>query len=310
MGLGELLDAAFKLLRADFGQLLLAVGVVVIPTQILLTALGASLSTDLFATLEANPEAIDTVLDEAAVVLPGFLLVGILSAVLLLLASGAVIRIGAARYLGGSERAADALRAVGRRALPLIGSQLLVGLIILAVILVPLAVGIVGLAAGVDALAVIGFLALVPAVILAIYLYIALFLTAPPVLLEGAGAAASLRRSRQLVRGRWWPVFGIVLVANIVLGFVGIAVGGLFTGLGGAFPTEWYGWVLTAIGAILTSLVTEPVIALVTLLLYADARIRKEGLDLQLRAGASSPPPGPLDATGGAAPWTPGPSPG
>ena len=309
MTLGELLDAAFKLLRADFGAFLLAVGAVVIPTQILLTALSASFSTDLFATLEANPDAFDTVLNDVSAVLPGFVLVAVVSEVLLLLAAAAVIRIGAARYLGGTEGAADALRAAGRRALALIGSRLLIGLLIMAIILIPIVVGVVGAVTDVTAVAVVGFVAAVPATVLAFYLYVGFLLSVPAIMLEGAGAVASLGRSRRLVRGRWWPVFGIFLVANCVVGFVGLAVGGVFSAVGAALPTEWYGWVLTGIGAILTSLVVEPIIALVTLLLYADTRIRKEGLDLQLRTAPAEPGPGSLGAPGPAG-WSPGVSPG
>lgn len=308
MTLGELLDAAFKLLRADFGAFLLAVGAVVIPTQILLTVLSANFSTDLLATLDANPEAIDTVLNDLGAAVPGFVLVAVVSEVLLLLAAAAVIRIGAARYLGGAERAADALRAAGRRSLALIGSRLLIGLLMIAIILVPIAVGIAGLAAEVTAVAVVGFLAAVPATVLAVYLYTGFLLSVPAIMLEGAGAVASLGRSRRLVRGRWWPVFGIFLVANLVVGFVGLAVGGVFSAFGAAFPTDWYGWVLTGIGAILTSLVTEPIIALVTLLLYADARVRKEGLDLQLRSASADSALGSFGVPGPG--WSPEASPG
>lgn len=312
MTLGELLDAAFKLLRADFGALLLAVGAVVIPTQVLLTVLSANFSTDLLATLETNPEAFDSVLDDVWTTLPGVVLAGVLSEVLLLLAAAAVIRIGAARYLGGSERPADALRVAGRRALTLIGSRLLVGLLLFAIVAVPTAVGIVGAATEVTAVAVVGFVAVVPAVLLAVHLYTAFLLSVPVIMLEGAGAVASLRRSRRLVRGRWWPVFGIFLVANLVVGFVGLAAGGVFQAFGAGFATEWYGWVLTGIGTILASLLTEPIIALVTLLLYADARIRKEGLDLQLRT-APADPADPAAGTFGApgpAGWSPEASPG
>lgn len=308
MQLGELLDAAFKLLRADFGPLLLAVGAVVVPTQILATILGASFGASMLTGLEQNPEAIDDILGSIGADAIGFVvgtvLVGVISAVLLLLAEAAAIRIGAARYLGGSEGAADALRLAGRKAAALIGSRVLatLGAALPATVAVGLAVA--AYAAGQD---VVGGVLLVVAVGLAfygIYLYVRWILSAPAIVLENAGAVASLRRSATLVRGRWWTVFGYLIVAGIVVGVVGLAVGGVFTSIGSAFPTDWYGWVLTGIGAILTGVITEPVTALVTFLLYADARVRKEGLDLQIQALGSDPWPGaePAQWNQGAAP--------
>lgn len=303
MGLGELLDGAFKLLRADFGPLLIAVGVVVVPTQVLLTILSANFATDLFTTIEANPQAVDQIFSDIGAAIPGFVLVTLLSIILLLLAEAAVVRIGAARYLGGTESAGDALRAAGRKALPLIGARLLatVGaalLPLLGVVLVAFA-----FAAGDQTLGGIALLVLLLLVALGVYLYIRWFLTTPAIMLEDAGAAGSLSRSAQLVKGRWWTVFGYLIVAGIVVGLVGIAVSGIFTAIGSAFPADWFGWVFTGLGAIIASLITEPVAALITLLLYADARVRKEGLDLQLRAARSDP-------WLGAGEWSAGASPG
>ena len=41
-------------------------------------------------------------------------------------------------------------------------------------------------------------------------------LFAPAIAREGLGAVASLRRSNQLVRGRFWPVFGVVTIALLI----------------------------------------------------------------------------------------------
>jgi Membrane domain of glycerophosphoryl diester phosphodiesterase len=292
MGLGELLDGAFKLLRADFGPMLIAVGVIVIPAQILLTIIGGNFTTDILAQVEQNPEAVGPVLDDLQAALPGFLAVTLLSTILLLLAEAAVVRIGAARYLGGSEGAGDALRAAGRKALPLVGARLLATIGAALPPLVGLAVAAYAFAAGNDTLGIIGLLLLFALALFAVYIYIRWYLTTPAVMLEDAGVLAALRRSGQLVKGQWWRVFGYIIVASIIVGLVGFAVSGLFGALGNAFPTEWYGWVFIGLSSILASLVTEPVTALIVLLLYADARIRKEGLDLQLQTPQWGASPG------------------
>jgi hypothetical protein len=46
--------------------------------------------------------------------------------------------------------------------------------------------------------------------------------------------------------------------------------------------------IITAIGGILASTVTRPVSAGVSVLLYTDLRMRREGLDLALRTAAGS----------------------
>jgi phosphotransferase system glucose/maltose/N-acetylglucosamine-specific IIC component len=307
MGLGELLDAAFKLLRADFGPILLAAGAIIVPIQILTLVLTANVSNDLLASVEQNPQAFDDILGGAAAALPGIGVVTIISFVLSLIVEGAVVRIGAARYLGGAESAGDALKAAGRRFWRLLGVRILTA--VLAVLPFLLLIGVavaaaaassgrgaaVGLAVGLAVLSLFGSL----------YLFIRWYLVSPAIMLEDAGVWASMRRSAQLVRGSWWRVLGYVIVAGIILAIVSTAVSGIFSAVGGAFPADWFGWVFTGIGAILAALVTQPVSALVVLMLYADLRVRKEGLDLQLRAGQAGTYPG-----AGSAQFSPGASPG
>lgn len=283
MGLGELLDAAFKLLRADFLPLLLAVGVVVVPTQFILSIINEALVFGSLETLEQNPEAFDLFLNDLLRGLPALIAVSVLQTLLLLLATAAVVRIGAARYLGSQEGAWDALRAAGRRFLTLLGAHLLLGLALLAALALSLVVVLIGLGLDQDAVMGIGLLLLLPALALMVHLYVLFALIVPPIMLEGAGAVASLRRSAQLVRGRWWPIFGILLVAFIVVGIVGSALGFIPSTIAGFFENQFVRSVISAIGASLTSLITQPVTALVVLLLYFDARIRKEGFDLELR---------------------------
>jgi hypothetical protein len=288
MGLGELLDGAFKLLRADFPQLLLAVGVVVVPLQLLLAFVSEQVATRLdegMVALEQRPEAVDVVFTDLARELPALLVVGLLQTLLLLLATAAVVRIGGARYLGSRERAMPALGAAARRFPSLLAAQLLIGLIVVAAIAVPIVIILAGAVLGQDALVLIGFLAFLPVVPLVIFLYIRFAVNVPAIMLEGTGALGSLRRSARLVKGRWWPVFGVLIVAWIVVGVVGTALGFIPNAVAGFLASEALRAVVTGIGNSISGLITQPVTALVVLLLYFDARIRKEGLDLELRTG-------------------------
>lgn len=65
-------------------------------------------------------------------------------------------------------------------------------------------------------MAVALIVAFVALVVPGIYLYAAWSLALPVLLIEGLGARKSLSRSRALVKGRWWPVAGVLLGATLM----------------------------------------------------------------------------------------------
>jgi hypothetical protein len=133
---------------------------------------------------------------------------------------------------------------------------------------------------------ILGILALIAAEVTA---WIRFSLAAPAVVLERLGPTNALRRSWRLVTGSFWRLLGIflltvliVLVAGLVLQIpfdIGRAV------LGSASAA---GIILAGIGGIIVGAITRPVLAGVTVLLYLDMRMRKEGLDLALRDAAQN----------------------
>ncbi|MFN2464685.1 MAG: hypothetical protein ABR598_00290 [Candidatus Dormibacteria bacterium] len=104
--------------------------------------------------------------------------------------------------------------------------------------------------------------------------------------LEHAGVGGSLTRSSALVKGSWWRVFGILLLVVIVIPLVLTLVVDVMTGLLAlAAPA---GLVRNGVEGLLSSITQALVLpfkAVATTLLYLDMRVRKESLDLQLMAG-------------------------
>jgi len=168
---------------------------------------------------------------------------------------------------------------------------------------------IIALITKITALAVvIGIVGFLAAFVVSIWVSIRLTLAVPAVVLEGAGPVDALRRSWQLVQGSWWRVFGITLLAGIVVAFIGFILQLPFNivsslaGDGSGFPAMFnagssaavtaapttLGIVVGAIGSIIAATCTRPISAGVTVLLYTDMRIRKEGLDLALNQAAQT----------------------
>jgi hypothetical protein len=134
-----------------------------------------------------------------------------------------------------------------------------------------------------EVLAFLALLVVIPAALLATAaLFGAYLLVIPVAVVEGNGAWTTFRRALWVVRGRFWRVVGVVLLLGLVI--VAVSLGfslvlGFASEAAGAF-----GWVVDAVSATASALVTAPVTIFGALLLYLDARVRLEGYDLELRA--------------------------
>jgi hypothetical protein len=208
--------------------------------------------------------------------------------------------------LGHKITIADAWRLA--RVPAVLGVTLLVSLILIG-IWVPIFAIVFGLAvanAGGAAIG-LGIIGGIGTFVVFVWISIRLTLAVPSVVLEGIGPVEALRRSWQLVQGSWWRVFGITLLAGIVVAIIGFIlqfpfgiVSSLIGGGGGftmintgsstvatAAPTV-LGVAISAIGSIVAATCTRPISAGVTVLLYTDMRIRREGLDIALNQAAQA----------------------
>lgn len=208
--------------------------------------------------------------------------------------------------LGWKETLGRAWRAAVSGFWRLVGTLLLkylflVGGLILAILLL---VGI-GVALGKGAHAapigiLIGVLGGIAAFVFFAILTIRWSLAIPITMLERTRPLASLGRSWRLVKGSWWRIFGISLLTSIIVGIAGEIIQIPFSLAGGGFsvftsmqahhgPPSVTAAIVAAIGGIIAQTVTSPMTAGVTVLLYADLRMRREGLDISLQAAAASP---------------------
>jgi hypothetical protein len=267
MTLGDVLDGAFKLLKAN-----LVVAVLVTAAfQLPLDLVSAYLQRDIFGGLGLlqlfqDPSLADDVntfpfsnLGEFGGVL--FIEVILRQALVPFLVGCALAPVVMASYAGEEVSAGQAIVAVLRR-LPL-------------VLVAFVCIHLLELVAGV--------FCLLPALIPMTFFV----LTAPAFSIERLGPIDAMGRSASLAGSRFWPVLGISLLAGVIAYFVDNSLGWVFQ-----LPAQLIGldtaWPLLAMGTLLPALVTMPFITMVASLLYVDARIRREGLDLQMTAASLS----------------------
>jgi hypothetical protein len=141
----------------------------------------------------------------------------------------------------------------------------------------------------------------------AIYVAVRWSVAMPALLLERRGPIASLRRSWSLVKGFWWKCFGTLLIAYLLVLVLSLAVGAVAGGILAVVTSadSLLGIVVQQVVGVAVQVFTLPLFAAVTIVLYVDLRVRKEGFDLALmadhiahpeRAGSFSPEPDALGA--------------
>jgi hypothetical protein len=246
-GLGDILSTAFEIYRANAAKLITIVAVVVVP----LTFIGALLAKVLFQqdcanrSLETIQDLQDFANDCSSTVGRSFLL-GALGWLIVIaiqqLLLGARTRGGAEAILG---RTVDVKRSY-EYAFSRLG-------------------GLIGLALLIAIVVGVGFLLLIiPGVIFLVFLAVAV----PAFIIERLGVTESMSRSWKLVSGNWWWTLGVIVVAGLIAG----VVNGIFSAIGG--DNFFLYWIFTAIG----QLITAPFVALVSVILYLDLRVKHEGM--------------------------------
>ena len=301
LGVGEILDGAFASIRRNPKAILGLAAVVMTISAVISAVITRTLlnlgSIDLPSQGQQLTPAQATHLIGrfVAVALPAFGVTVLLTYIVQAILAGLLAPI-IARGVGGQQiSAADAWRATR----PRLPSLLLAALLVLLAGLGPLL--IVGLIAGVAALAgapapvyaVIAVLGLV-ALVLTIWFSTMLSLVTPVVVLENANPGRAMARSWRLVNRSFWRVFGITLLAGLIVAIAGGILQLPFTLLGAAAGSGIGTTVILVIGTIAAGTVTRPITAGVTVLLYVDMRMRKEGLDLALRTASGTGQAGPL----------------
>jgi hypothetical protein len=273
MGVGDILDGAFKLLRANARQAAIITAALIVPLSFVTAYLGRStLGGESIFSVLGDPTAIEetSTTTRDIILLYGSVLVRYL--LLPFFIGAALSPVVEASYLGSERSAGEAVR-IATRSLP---ALLIAGLLTRLL----LTFGV--------------FFCVLPAFVVSTFFVV----VAPALVIEQLGPVAAMRRSIRLVRPMFWRALLISVLAGVIGWFVDNALGTVPQLAALMIGTGW-AWPLLAVGEIIASMVTLPFVAIVAILLYYDARIRAEGFDLQLMAADLARPQATDRAPGG-----------
>jgi hypothetical protein len=308
MGLGELLDGAFRVYRAHFSRLVLIAAIFFVPIAVATTLLlGFALGgfTDLLY-LPAGDAAGSEFGPTVGVVFT-YLGLGLLSYLAMALAYVSLIAYIVPILQGEQISIKDSIRRGLRRLLPFVGMAILAGLAIGALMfglflvlglffaVFAAAIGFLGSLGDGAGVAAVGF------IIIGMFLYLAAMLlvfvpvgllaarwiAAPTVVVaENLGPKGALDRSWALTRNNVWRSFGylaLIVLFNFLV--IGLPVSLLQSLLVFTMTSQWYSWLnglLTGL-SYLVNILWYPIQVLALTLLYFDLRVRNESLDLDMR---------------------------
>ncbi|MEU4660028.1 glycerophosphoryl diester phosphodiesterase membrane domain-containing protein [Streptomyces sp. NPDC023723] len=301
LGVGEILDGAVSTMRTYWRTVLGISLTVAVVTEVIVVLLQGlvldSASTDALndpnATLSELGDAMAGTMISSAVVF-------VISLVGTVMATALLTTVTSRAVLGRPVTTGEAWRDARPQVLKLFGLILLLLVITVGIVAVGALPGIiVAVTAGGGAAIALGVLGIVAGTVVAVWLMIRFSLASPALMLEKQSIVKAMSRSTKLVQGSWWRIFGIQLLATIIANVVasivvlpftflaaalsGDGVSGFVNGSGGL---GWTFLVISGIGSVIGSMITFPITAGVTVLLYIDQRIRREALDLELARAA------------------------
>jgi hypothetical protein len=306
LGVSEILDGAVTYIRRN-PRATLGMSAILTSVVEILIALAQYFVIGSQARNEVTPRVLARSFGWAFLTFTGGL---VLTAYVVLLLGGLLAPVMARTLAGRATSFGQAWR-IARPCVPrLLGAATIVlGAVVLAVAL-PLAPVTAAVAVGAPdgVQAVTGILGVPLAFVMMVFGYVWLAFATPILIMERRGVIASLRRSAEIVRGRWWRTFGVLFLSLLITALAEfVVIPAPFTvaqRIALAIRPEPGGWLLVgllafgALGRIIAGTLVNPFNAGVISIVYADRRMRREAFDLELQM---DPPEDPLAA------WLPGP---
>lgn len=317
LSLGELLDHTFSYYRKYF---LLFVGIMALP-QVFMVAISVFVQS-LRLTTPIRPAPKDPA--QVFAQFPAFIIGLVITAAIFMVATIVIYSLvhGATAYalsevhLGRQTTITNAFRSLRGKVWRLLDVVVSVTIRIMGVFILMMCAVVVSIAA-IPILSVGGkpdpiiviltilfmFAAMAVAGVLGCFLMMRYALVVPALVLENITARQAIKRSVALAKGNFWRIFLIFMLMYLIsMSIVSICQGPFWVAMfvigikNGVMPL-WLSLPMTIAGGI-GGAVSGPLMVIALTLLYFDARVRKEGFDLQLmmanlqaeRPGSAMPP--------------------
>ena len=258
----EILDVAIKIYTKNAATLWKIVALIVVPVNIMSAlVLVSTFPDEVFdPDFGSDPTTASIDPDQIWTIVGANVLVAIIAGITVLIATAACLKAVSDAYLGSKPDASSSLKFAAKRTHSLVWVAFLGFLI-----------------------PTLGLLLLI---VPGVWWWVSFTVAAPVFLIEGPKGFKALRRSFRLVKGRWWPVFGAVLVGFMLAGAIQFAIGALTAPL--VFTDAADNLFLTVavdtLANTIAGVLTTPFQAALIAILYFDLRVRKEGFDLELLA--------------------------
>jgi hypothetical protein len=310
LGFGEILDGAFTTIQR-YPKILLGLAAIVM-TVLVVIGFGALFigSRDVF--LAQTDEDFASIGDSAWVSFAISIGVFMILMALATTALTGMITITVGRgVLGQPITVGEAWRAASPHLLRLIGYSLaLTAGVIIELLLVALVVGLVAYLGPAWAAITLGILLGLGSIVLIYFVGIRLLVGSAVLVLETnpvdpnfpqgeqrrIGIFAAMARSWRLIKGRSWRTLGLAIVSGLIAGVVTqiLQIGFFFLGtlIGLGFGESMAGPLFTAViggvGYVGSLVIQIAFLSAVNAIIYVDARMRTEGLDIELAQAATA----------------------
>jgi hypothetical protein len=251
LGVGEILDTALAVYRRHAFALWKIVAVVVA----LPAALNGALAVAERQVRDSN--------GSSGSLLILLVLVQVVTLVATFLATAAAYRLVADAYLGRAVDPGASMRFGLRRVGSVMWVSLLAGL------------GI--------------FVGLLLLVVPGVYLAVAWSVAIPVLLGENLRGRAALRRSRALVRSRFWPCAGVLFLSFLLAAIVTAVIALIVAAIASSSGNDTVLFLDQGASSLIADTLVLPFQVAVTTVLYIDLRVRKEGFDIQLLTHSLEP---------------------
>jgi hypothetical protein len=284
LAVGERIDAAIKIVRANFLTLVRAALIVAVPSGIAIAIISASIHSSQQSLVTQSSTGTKFNTSRLYPLLGGDLLTFVIALLVSAFVTVVCFRVIANAYLGQPAQWREALCFGWSRLGAVIWISVLTYLAVACLVLAVTVLIALSVAVHLAVLtALFGVIFGIGAFVATVWFLVASRLAVPVMMLEDFRGTKAIRRALSLSRGYWWSVFGTQFLAGILVAVASLAVAILF----GAVFSGFHGSTVSVVidGFIVQTinyLVFAPFSAAILIVLAIDLKVRKEGFDIEL----------------------------